>query len=66
MATVEEIQAEIESLPHGDYLRLLRWLHQKDWKEWDAELEADALSGKLDFLADEALDEKRAGKLRDL
>jgi len=50
MATVEEIQSEIESLPRREYIRLLRWSHKKHWEDWDKELEEDALSGKLDFL----------------
>ncbi|MGD8588549.1 MAG: hypothetical protein PVG22_06925 [Chromatiales bacterium] len=66
MATVEEIQSEIESLPHQEYIRLIRWIHQKDWQDWDKELEEDVSSGKLDFLLDEALGEKKKGKLRDL
>ena len=66
MATVEEIQSEIESLPHRDYIRLMRWIHQKDWQDWDKELDKDASFGKLDFLIEEALDEKKKGKLREL
>ncbi len=66
MATVEEIQSEIESLPHREYIRLLRWIHKRDWNDWDKRLEEDALSGKLDFLIDEALYEKKKGKLKDL
>ena len=66
MATVEEIQSEIESLPRNEYLRLVRWIQKRNWEDWDKELEKDALSGKLDFLAEEALDEKKKGKLKDL
>ena len=66
MATVEEIQSDIESLPHREYLRLMRWIRQKDWQDWDEELENDAASGKLNFLVKEAMDEKKKGKLRDL
>jgi len=66
MATVENIQSDIESLPHREYIRLMRWIHQKDWQNWDKELEEDTASGKLDFLLEEAMDEKKKGKLRDL
>ena len=66
MATVEEIQSEIESLSRREYMQLLRWIHEKDWEDWDKELEEDVLSGKLDFLVEEALHEKREGKLKDL
>ena len=50
MATVEEIQSEVESLPRREYIRLLRWIHKEDWEDWGKELEEDALSGRLDFL----------------
>ena len=66
MASVKEIQSEIESLPRPEYMRLLQWIRKKDSESWDKELEEDALSGKLDFLIDEALDEKRKGHLKDL
>jgi hypothetical protein len=36
----------------------LGWIHDKDWSEWDLQLEADEASGKLNFLIDEALEEK--------
>ncbi len=58
MITVEKIQTEIESLSRPDYKRLLNWIHEKDWEEWDQELEEDIVAGKLDFLLEEALTEK--------
>jgi len=66
MKTVEEIQNEISALPHGEYMKLAHWFSEQDWELWDDEIERDALSGKLDFLIDEAMNEKIAGKLRDL
>jgi hypothetical protein len=32
---------------------------ERDWEEWDKQIEADSKAGKLDFLAKEAMDEKR-------
>lgn len=66
MMSVEEIKAEIKALPHQEYMRLVRWLSERDWVEWDEELERDSASGKLDFLIEEALDEKKRGKLGEL
>lgn len=66
MKTAEEIQNEIEALPHGEYMKLVHWFTEKDWKSWDHEIERDSASGKLDYLIEEALDEKKAGRLRDL
>ena len=66
IAQVEEIQVAIESLPHREYIRLRQWFSERDWEKWDRQIEADSESGKLDFLIDEALDEKAKGILRKL
>ncbi len=58
MTKVQEIQAAIESLPKKEYIRLRRWLSERDWEQWDEQIEADSEAGKLDFLVKEALDEK--------
>lgn len=66
MKSLEEIKSEIEALPRREYMKLVRWFSERDWKAWDEEIERDSKSGKLDFLIEEALDEKEKGKLRDL
>jgi predicted acyl esterase len=66
MTTIQEIKSAISSLSHQEYMQLLGWIHDKDWSEWDKQLEADAASGKLDFLAKEALEAKKKNKLREL
>ena len=43
--------------------RLKHWLQEKDWDEWDRQIEADSASGKLDFLITEAIEEKAKGTL---
>ena len=58
VAKVEEIQVAIESLPDQEYVRLRQWFSERDWEKWDRQIEADSESGKLDFLIEEALDEK--------
>ena len=49
MGRIEEIQSAIESLPQDEFRRLRDWFTEKDWEEWDKEIEADSKSGKLDF-----------------
>jgi hypothetical protein len=66
MKTVEEIKTEIELLPHGKYMELVHWFSERDWAIWDKEIESDSESGRLDFLVEEALEERKTGKLRDL
>ena len=66
MRTIEEIKTEIKALPHQEYMKLVHWFSERDWAVWDEEMERDSGSGKLDFLIEEALDEKKTGKLREL
>ena len=66
MKTFEEVKAEIESLPHREYMKLVHWFAERDADAWDEEIERDAANGKLDFLIEEALAEKKEGKLREI
>ena len=63
---VDEVKSVIKSFPEEDYVQLRRWFSEKDWQKWDKQIEMDSLSGKLDFLTKEALDEKNEGKLKAL
>ena len=66
IARAEEIQVAIESLHYQEYIRLRQWFSERDWGNWDRRIEADSESGKLDFLIEEALNEKAGGILREL
>jgi hypothetical protein len=66
MTQVEQIQAEIETLPREDFKRLREWFAEKDWLLWDKQLEIDVAEGKLDFLLEEAIAAKSQGTLQDL
>ena len=39
---------------------------EADWEAWDRQLEEDVKAGKLDQLAEEALEDLRAGRCTDL
>jgi hypothetical protein len=64
MSNIEEIKTAIEALPKKEYARLRQWFTERDWQKWDKQIEGDSESGRLDFLIDEALEEKKHGKLR--
>lgn len=66
MIKVQEIQAAIESLPWEEYVRLRQWFSERDWEQWDKQIEADSETGKLDFLIKEAFDEKAKRHLKEL
>ena len=66
MTTIPEIQQAILTLDKDDYHELMQWINELDWQRWDAQIEADSESGKLDFLETEALEAKRDGALAEL
>ena len=66
MTRVDEIEKAVESLPAQEYRHFRTWFLNRDWAEWDRQIEADSASGKLDFLAREAREAKNSGKLRNL
>ena len=66
MSTLEEIQAAVVQLEPEDRARFRHWFLERESEAWDREIEADAQAGKLDFLAEEALQDHRAGRTRKL
>ena len=66
MKTVESITAAIAELPPEQVAQIRAWLAEQVEAEWDAQIERDERSGRLDALADRALAEHRAGRTRPL
>ncbi len=66
MNDVEAIIAAIAELPPEQVAQVRAWLRDRDEAEWDAQIEQDERSGRLDALADRALAEYRAGRTRRL
>ena len=66
MTRIEEIEKAVASLPVEEYRQLREWFLERDWAQWDKQIQADSESGKLDFLMREAMHEKSRGKLRGL
>ncbi len=64
MTTLQEIETAICGLSPDEFRRLAVWLSELDQDRWDKELERDVAAGKLDALAEEALQEHRAGRTR--
>ncbi len=66
MNSVQEIQKAIFSLSPKDLSVLRRWFDEFDARLWDEQLEQDAQNGKLDQIAERALQEYRAGNAKPL
>jgi hypothetical protein len=59
--TVMEIKAEIARLTPAERAEIARELADE---AWSAQMRADAATGRLDFLFDEADSERREGRLK--
>ncbi|HQI29163.1 MAG TPA: hypothetical protein PLT20_13835 [Sedimentisphaerales bacterium] len=66
MNKLEDIEMAVSALPEQEYLQFRRWFLERDWENWDRQIEADSASGELDFLVREASEAKTAGQLRSL
>ena len=66
MSSIEEIERAVQELPETALIEFRRWFYEFDARRWDAELEADAASGKLDEVAERALEDFHAGRTRPL
>ncbi len=64
--TVVEIERAITQLSPQDFTRLREWFEEFEAQQWDEQIERDAKSGKLDKIAEQALNDYRAGKSREL
>lgn len=61
-----EIERAIKQLSPEELTKFRQWFVEFDAAAWDAQIEADAVAGKFDALAEEALADYRAGKAREI
>ena len=66
MKTVLEIERAIELLPSDQFSKIHDWIVEKDWQTWDEQIERDSVAGRLDFLAEEALQDAESGDAKPL
>jgi len=66
MSTVAEIENALQALPVKDAWTVAGWLQQYLDEKWDRQIDADIAAGKLDKLADKALEDYRAGRVKPL
>jgi hypothetical protein len=66
VSRVEELEGKIKSLSSHELQELRAWLAEYDSEAWDKQLHADVISGRLDALADKALQDFSEGRSTDL
>ena len=66
MTTIQEIEAAVARLSREDLARFSAWFSDFAAAVWDDQIAADAQSGKLDGLADDALTSLEEGRCTEL
>jgi hypothetical protein len=62
MSNVETIEQQVQALSAAELAAFRQWFHEFDAAVWDRQIEEDIQAGKLDRLADAALQAFKAGK----
>jgi hypothetical protein len=63
--SLTEIKSAVRELSPKELAELTTFISEQDNAVWREQMEQDAASGKLDFLFQEADDQREADKLRD-
>ncbi len=64
--TIEDIEIAVAKLPPDQFAKFRDWFEAFDAARFDQKIERDAKAGKLDSLGDQAVDDLRKGRARDL
>jgi hypothetical protein len=64
--TIEDLEKAVARLPPEQFAQFRTWFEAFDSARFDEKIERDAKAGKLDALADQALDDFRKGRAREL
>jgi hypothetical protein len=66
MSKLEQIEKSIAELAPEELKAFSKWFEEFQAEQWDRQMEADSNGGKLDKLAEKALEHHRAGRTRPL
>ena len=66
MSTAEEIESAISTLPPEELSRFRSWFEKFDAESWDKQWEEDAKAGRLDRIADQAIEQFQQGRCTEL
>jgi len=66
MQSLEDIQEAIKRLSPDELRAFREWFWEFDFQIWDKQLEEDIAEGRLDWLAEEAINDLREGRCTEL
>jgi hypothetical protein len=64
--TIEDIEKAVAGLSPDQFAQFRDWFERFDAARFDQKIERDAAAGKLDGLAEQAIDDFRKGRAREL
>jgi hypothetical protein len=64
VSQIELLEQNVKQLSPSELSAFRAWFMEFDAAQWDRQLETDSETGKLDRLAQSALEEHRAGKTK--
>jgi len=64
--TIEDLEKAVAKLAPDELARFRAWFEAFDAARFDQKIERDAKAGRLDRLADQAIDDFRKGRAREL
>jgi hypothetical protein len=64
--TIEDIEKAVAELPPDQLAQFRDWFERFDAVRFDQKIERDASAGRLDGLAEQAIDDFRKGRAREL
>ena len=62
MGSVKEIEEAVLRLSAAELAAFREWFAEFDAEAWDRQIEADVAAGRLESLAQEAIEDLRAGR----
>ncbi len=65
-SNIEELKTKVLQLPQDQLKEFNEWYEDLGNKLWDKQIEKDIINGKLDTLADAAINDHRSGKSKKL
>lgn len=66
LSKIQQLQSAVQALSPEELTYFKQWWGETEGEQWDRQIAQDSLSGKLDFLLEEALLEKTQGQLKPL
>ncbi len=65
MSTIKEVEEAVRRLSAEELAAFRDWFAEFDAAAWDRQIEQDVTAGRLDALAEEALNDLRQGRCTD-